>query len=161
MNFGIGGTHSVILMSLRANAPYDDRVEADGAVPIYESHDEPRTAELEDPNRVDQPRTTKNGRLTQNGQFEVAALRFKAGERSPEKVRVYKKVPQASGPTTVCSTLWTRERSNPSTDWSPYSASKLLKVKRTCSTRFQHGRKDDESRASIRRTQAECMYARH
>ena len=26
MNFGIGGTHSVILMSLRPNAPYHDQV---------------------------------------------------------------------------------------------------------------------------------------
>jgi hypothetical protein len=26
MNFGVGGNHSVILMSLRRNAPYRDRI---------------------------------------------------------------------------------------------------------------------------------------
>lgn len=31
MNFGLGGTHSVILMSLRQNAPYRDRIEGDGS----------------------------------------------------------------------------------------------------------------------------------
>jgi hypothetical protein len=92
MNFGIGGTHSVILMSLRANAPYNDRIEADGTVLIYEGHDEPRTDALRDPKAVDQPRTTKNGRLTQNGQFEAAASGYKAGKRSPERVRVYEKI---------------------------------------------------------------------
>lgn len=65
MNFGIGGTHSVILMSLRANAPYNDRIEGDGTVLIYEGHDEPRTPGVRDPKAVDQPRATKNGRLTQ------------------------------------------------------------------------------------------------
>ena len=35
MNFGIGGTHSVILMSLRANAPYEVRIEAEGTILIY------------------------------------------------------------------------------------------------------------------------------
>lgn len=92
MNFGIGGTHSVILMSLRANAPYNDRIAADGTVLIYEGHDEPRTDIVKDPKAVDQPRTTKNGRLTQNGQFEAAASGYKAGNRSPERVRVYEKI---------------------------------------------------------------------
>jgi hypothetical protein len=30
MNFGIGGNHSVILMSVRPNAPYRDRLEDSG-----------------------------------------------------------------------------------------------------------------------------------
>jgi len=30
MNFGLGGNHSVILMSLRANAPYRDRLDDGG-----------------------------------------------------------------------------------------------------------------------------------
>ena len=35
MNFGLGGTHSVILMSLRPNAPYADRLEDDGSMLVY------------------------------------------------------------------------------------------------------------------------------
>jgi hypothetical protein len=42
MNFGIGGTHSVILMSLRPNAPYEDRIEANGSILIYETSLVPR-----------------------------------------------------------------------------------------------------------------------
>jgi hypothetical protein len=36
MNYRSGGRPSVILMSLRPGAPYDDRVEQDGRVLIYE-----------------------------------------------------------------------------------------------------------------------------
>ena len=42
MNFGLGGNHSVILMSVRRNAPYRDRLEDGGTTLIYEGHDEPR-----------------------------------------------------------------------------------------------------------------------
>jgi len=42
MNFALGGTHSVILMSLRRNAPYRDQLEDDGTTLIYEGHDQPR-----------------------------------------------------------------------------------------------------------------------
>ena len=34
MNFNIGGVHSVILMSIRPNSPYCDRLEGDGTVLI-------------------------------------------------------------------------------------------------------------------------------
>ncbi len=78
MNFGIGRTHSVILMSLRPNAPYEDRIEADGTILIYEGHDEPRTNEIKEPKALDQPKMTKRGHLTQNGQFEAAARDYKA-----------------------------------------------------------------------------------
>jgi hypothetical protein len=43
MNFRLRGRHSVILMSLRPNAPYADRVEDDGLTLIYEGHDVPRS----------------------------------------------------------------------------------------------------------------------
>jgi HNH endonuclease len=43
MNFRVGGNHSVILMSLRPNAPYRDRLEDDGTTLIYEGHDYPKT----------------------------------------------------------------------------------------------------------------------
>ena len=39
MNYGSGGQPSMILMSRRPGAPYDDRVEDDGHVLIYEGHD--------------------------------------------------------------------------------------------------------------------------
>jgi hypothetical protein len=44
MNLGLGGSHSVILMSLRRNAPYRDKIEEGGTILIYEGHDEPEEA---------------------------------------------------------------------------------------------------------------------
>jgi hypothetical protein len=42
MNFGLGGDHPVVLMSVRPNAPYRDWLEDIGTTLIYEGHDEPR-----------------------------------------------------------------------------------------------------------------------
>jgi hypothetical protein len=94
MNFGLGGTHSVILMSIRPNAPYRDRFEDEGATLIYEGHDEPKTASNIDPKLIDQPETTFSGSLTQNGLFHRAAQEFKTNQRHPERVRVYEKLRQ-------------------------------------------------------------------
>lgn len=92
MNYGLGGTHSVILMSLRSNAPYHDRLEENGSVLIYEGHDEPKSTNGQDPKTLDQPQFTLKGRLTQNGHFYEAAQAYKRGERLPERVRVYEKI---------------------------------------------------------------------
>lgn len=92
MNFGLGGNHSVILMSLRRNAPYRDRIEDGGTTLIYEGHDEPRRATVQNPKLVDQPEFYPSGSLTQNGKFHQAAQDAKAGRRSPERVRVYEKI---------------------------------------------------------------------
>jgi hypothetical protein len=92
MNYRLGGNHSVILMSVRPNAPYKDRLEDDGTVLIYEGHDLPRSSGGIDPKSVDQPATTLTGKLTQNGQFHQAAQSYKLGKRSPERVRVYEKI---------------------------------------------------------------------
>ncbi len=92
MNFGLGGTHSVILMSLRQNAPYADRLEGGGSTLIYEGHDVSRTVATPDPKSIDQPEHTPHGRLTQNGRFHLAATQFKADNRPPERVRVYEKI---------------------------------------------------------------------
>jgi hypothetical protein len=92
MNFGLGGTHSVILMSLRRNAPYRDRLEDGGTTLIYEGHDEPRGATSRNPKLVDQPERYPSGGLTQNGKFHKAAQDTKAGLRQPERVRVYEKI---------------------------------------------------------------------
>ena len=95
MNYRLGGgNHSVILMSVCPNAPYQDRIEDDGATLIYEGHDVPRTQKLTDPKNVDQPEYTPSGSLTQNGKFHKAAQDYKRGEREPELVRVYEKIKQ-------------------------------------------------------------------
>jgi hypothetical protein len=92
MNFGLGGNHSVILMSLRPNAPYADRIEDSGSVLVYEVHDVPRTAQSPNPKALDQPEWTPGNRLTQNGMFHQAAQGSKRGVRAPERVRVYEKI---------------------------------------------------------------------
>ena len=40
MNYKLRGQQSIVLMSLRHDAPYADRVEEEGRVLIYEGHDE-------------------------------------------------------------------------------------------------------------------------
>jgi len=92
MNFGLGGNHSVILMSVRPNAPYRDRLEDGGTTLIYEGHDEPKGARTPNPKLVDQPELYPSGGPTQNGRFHRAAQQAKVGARSPEKVRVYEKI---------------------------------------------------------------------
>ena len=92
MNFGLGGNHSVILMSVQPNAPYHDRFEEDGSTLIYEGHDQPRNSAASDPKQIDQPEFYAGGTLTQNGKFAKAANDFKKGLRTPERVRVYEKL---------------------------------------------------------------------
>ena len=92
MNYGLGGNHSVILMSVRPNAPYQDSFEDDGSTLIYEGHDEPRNRFSGNPKILDQPERTPGGKLTQNGKFFFAAQAYKNLERPPERVRVYEKL---------------------------------------------------------------------
>jgi hypothetical protein len=79
-------------MSRRRNAPYRDRIEDEGRVLIYEGHDVPRSPSNPDPKKVDQPRTTPAGKLTQNGMFAEAAGRTKKKLIGPELVAVYEKI---------------------------------------------------------------------
>src|SRR5262245_20842000 len=92
MNFGLGGNHSVILMSLRPNAPYDDKLVDGGTTLVYEGHDEPKRPGLKDPKSIDQPAATPGGKPTQNGLFHKAAQQFKKEARKAERVRVYEKI---------------------------------------------------------------------
>jgi len=92
MNFRLNPYHSVVLMSVQKNAPYEDRVEEDGTVIIYEGHDEPKTASNSIPKNLDQPERTPNGTLTQNGKFKAAALAFKDKKQEAERVRIYEKI---------------------------------------------------------------------
>jgi hypothetical protein len=94
MNFQLGHNHSVILMSVRANAPYADRFEDDHSTIIYEGHDVPRSVQIRDPKAVDQPERNPGGQLTENGKFHKAAQDFQNGSRPPERVRVYEKIMQ-------------------------------------------------------------------
>ena len=92
MNFRLKGKHSVILMSVRPNAPYKDEVREDGSVLLYEGHDEPKTQGVVDPKLMNQPELRVNGSLTENGKFYRAAQDFKAGKKGPDIVRVYEKI---------------------------------------------------------------------
>lgn len=92
MNFHLKGESSVILMSVRKGAPYNDRVEDNGRILIYEGHDIPFTNGERDPKTVSQPQNNPNGSLTQNGLFYQAAIAFTKGNFKPEIVRVYEKI---------------------------------------------------------------------
>ena len=94
MNYRLGGNYSVVLMSLRPNAPYRDRIEDDGSTLIYEGHDVSRSDDHPDPKAVDQAEFTPSGSLTQNGMFHKAAQEVRRGLREPERVRVYEKIRQ-------------------------------------------------------------------
>ncbi len=91
MNYRLNQRYSVLLMSVRPDAPYRDRLEDAGRTLIYEGHDERKTSAAE-PKHADQPLKHTGGSLTQNGLFHQAALGFKAGERPAELVRVYEKL---------------------------------------------------------------------
>ena len=91
MNFRLRSHHSIILMSLRDNAPYHDRVEDDGAVLIYEGHDASKKYAPE-PKAVDQPEFLPSGKLTENGKFHRVAQEYKQGKKGPDIVRVYEKI---------------------------------------------------------------------
>lgn len=92
MNFRIRNSESLILMSIRPGAPYEDRVEQAGRVVVYEGHDAPRSKDGPDPKFVDQPEFKPNGRPTQNGLFIDAVRRFKLGKAPAERVRIFEKV---------------------------------------------------------------------
>lgn len=87
MNFNIGGNYSVILMSIKKNAPYADRISDDGLTIYYEGHDVPG----DKLKRSDQPHATPIGTLTQNGLFKFAIDKAKQSGEYP-LVRVYEKL---------------------------------------------------------------------
>src|SRR5437762_8087548 len=89
MNFKLRPSHSVVLMSVRAGAPYKDAVVDDGKALVYEGHDVGRTPGGPDPKKTDQPIVTPTGTATQNGLFFEAAAAAKAGKASAELIRVY------------------------------------------------------------------------
>ena len=92
MNFRLKGRHSVILMSVRENSPYQDEIKEDGTVLIYEGHDVPNTKDIVSPKLLDQPEHRDNGNLTENGKFHKAAQQYKTGIKGPDIVQVYEKI---------------------------------------------------------------------
>ncbi|MHA1973022.1 MAG: HNH endonuclease [Candidatus Hodarchaeales archaeon] len=92
MNYHLRGDISVVLMSLRPNAPYADRIEDNGSILIYEGHDIPKTSDSPIPKVIDQPMYNPGGSLTQNGLFYQAATRYKKDTMKAELVRVYEKL---------------------------------------------------------------------
>jgi HNH endonuclease len=94
MNFDFGRGYSVILMSVRANAPYRDKFQDDGATLIYEGHDAPRSEAIPDPKTVDQPEVTPSGSPTQNRKFFEAVDDYKRSLGPPHQVKVYEKIKQ-------------------------------------------------------------------
>lgn len=91
MNFALGKTYSVILMSQRNNAPYQDKVLSDGITIEYEGHDESKN-NTQNPKLVDQSKNTRLGSKTQNGKFIESIEEYKKGFRDPELVKVYEKI---------------------------------------------------------------------
>ena len=92
MNYRLNPNYSVILMSQRKNAPYNDRIRDDGLSIEYEGHDLPKNESNKNPKQSDQPKTTKLGKLTQNGLFVEAVDRYKQGKSTAEIVRAYEKL---------------------------------------------------------------------
>ncbi len=93
MNFRVRPGYSILLMSMRENAPYHDRWDEEKQVLLYQGHDVPNIRDLGvDPKTVDQPMRTPNGGLTENGKFYTAAKAFAEGGGEPERVRVYEKI---------------------------------------------------------------------
>src|SRR5436190_20318308 len=83
MNFRVRGGaagYSIILMSVRKGAPYQDQwhdqssAGPHGGMLEYEGHDAPRFRSSHiDPKRTDQPMALPSGKLTENGKFFQAA----------------------------------------------------------------------------------------
>jgi len=92
MNFKVGNkNYGVFLMSVRADAPYNDKFEDNGSTIIYEGHDMPKFKDFnKDPKTVDQPLYIA-GTITENGKFMEAANASKKHGRLPKVVKVYEK----------------------------------------------------------------------
>lgn len=93
MNFRIKPHYSIILMSVRQGAPYQDKWHGETGLLEYEGHDElKRSGNKIDPKTVDQPYYTASGSLTENGKFFEAVKESKSGDSKPEIVQVYEKI---------------------------------------------------------------------
>ncbi len=92
MNFRLNRSYSVILMSQRTNAPYNDRLHEDGVTIEYEGHDVTKKDHMHNPKLEDQTSYLPSGRLTQNGKFIQAIEEYKKSIKAPELVKAYEKI---------------------------------------------------------------------
>ncbi|MBI2655405.1 hypothetical protein HYX06_03205 [Candidatus Woesearchaeota archaeon] len=92
MNYHIKKGISIILMSVRPGAPYDDEIDTQRNLLLYEGHDVPKTKQNPNPKIIDQPLTTEKGTLTENGKFVESVQRYKEGLSSAEKILVFEKL---------------------------------------------------------------------
>lgn len=102
MNFRVRGGaagYSIILMSVRRGAPYQDQWHDEspddphGGMLEYEGHDAIRFRNSRvDPKSVDQPMTLPGGGLTENGKFYQAAMAARNKSQGAEIVQVYEKI---------------------------------------------------------------------
>ncbi len=77
---------SIVLMSQRPGAPYDDSLSSDGKLLVYEGHDIKKDQGV-DPKTVDQPWAHPDGKPTDNGKFAHAVE-----DGSKPFIRVYEKL---------------------------------------------------------------------
>jgi len=91
MYFGPSPSHSIVLMSRRKDAIYEDQLSDDGLSLTYEGHDVLRSSGF-DPKEVDQSWVNSNGKPTENARFAGAAREVEQGNEQPSKVRVYEKL---------------------------------------------------------------------
>ena len=87
MNFMSGDNYSIVLMSVKPNAPYADRISEDGLTIYYEGHDAPGDRAKV----LDQPAANPSGTLTRNGLFKSAVDQGKKSSCYP-LARVYEKL---------------------------------------------------------------------
>jgi len=91
MNYRLPSGKTVILMSRRHGAPYEDQVSEDGHTLVYEGHDCSKSVH-QFPKQVDQPDKNPSGSLTQNGLFVQAIHNLKEKSLDPEQVVVFEKI---------------------------------------------------------------------
>jgi hypothetical protein len=113
MNYRLGPSHPIVLMSVRPGAPYEYRVEDDGKTLIYEGPDIPKSPDVRDPKTVDNPPLTGNGSPTQNGLFYRASEAFRNGVAPPEAFVSTRRSNRASRCTPGSSTCLKPGKSHP------------------------------------------------
>ncbi len=91
MNFRVKHSYSIVLMSVRKGAPYQDQWLEDRGLLEYEGHDASSNA-VDDPKAADQPLALPSGKPTENGKFFRAVLAYKQSLATAEIVQVYEKI---------------------------------------------------------------------
>jgi len=90
--------YSIILMSVRDDAPYKDEISEDGKRIVYEGHNlNKRYCKDKSPNTFDQPLFLPSEKLTENRKFAKVANCFKNALQKSEKVRAYQKIKKVYG----------------------------------------------------------------